>query len=318
MHYLACLDCDRGLGWYEKEWADDPLCYLCDFKRDLKRGLLPYMHPLGYPDYPECRNIEVLEDMYEEFNVKFYRTDEYHKFKMWETNRPIKRDHSYKLSKAMKEINLNEFYPILCFEDMTIFDGQHRFSALKNNKLPVIFRIVPSKLGLNALLAANQNVKKWDIESFILVYCKLEKPDYIRLKKDLDDLGTTTSCVAISLTGSSGALTSEITNGKLIYREDHSKRVRELIIEAFSLPFKFKHDARFVRAYRILKMKKGFNLEHLKAQVEKYGKQFEKESLSVKTKNSYCFYLESVYNYKQPEALRLEYTRKELDGEVVV
>ena len=71
---------------------------------------------------------------------------------------------------------------------MEIFEGQHRYIACREMGLPIYYIIVEG-LTLEDAISINTVSKKWSAEDYFQHHLALGKPEYIRLKKFMDETG---------------------------------------------------------------------------------------------------------------------------------
>lgn len=110
-------------------------------------------------------------------------TTDYDKFSFLDGNRKLNLRNYYKLVNSMKEEQLQ--IPIIVNEDMCIIDGQHRFSASKELKLPVYY-IVQKGYGLSQVKRANMVSSNWTKEDFLDSHIKDGAAGYEHFKEIID------------------------------------------------------------------------------------------------------------------------------------
>lgn len=104
---------------------------------------------------------------------------DYSKFKFMGGNREIDYNHVKRLKNEMQyNPGLLEAAPVLVNEHMYIVDGQHRFEAAKELKMPIYYMTKP---GLSIETARHMNVtqKRWTIMDFAKSFADSGKTDYI-------------------------------------------------------------------------------------------------------------------------------------------
>lgn len=114
------------------------------------------------------------------------RTTDYSKFSFLTGNRVINNLNFKKLLISMKEEQL--LIPIIVNERLQIIDGQHRFMACVELKLPVYF-IVNRGYGLDQVKRANTIGVNWTKEDFLQTYIAEENENYIKLDGLRKDTG---------------------------------------------------------------------------------------------------------------------------------
>lgn len=117
-----------------------------------------------------------------------HTTTDYSLFKQIDGNRTKNLLHINRLKKSMSENYL--FTVIIVNERYEIIDGQHRFDAIIDLKLPLNY-IVCDGYGLNEVHILNQNAKTWNSDDYLTGYCNLGYIDYLKYAefKNKYDLG---------------------------------------------------------------------------------------------------------------------------------
>ena len=108
------------------------------------------------------------------------RTKEYHLFSHLQGNREISKKHVNSLKESMKEAYLVS--PIIVNGRYEIIDGQHRFEAIKELGLPLLYIMVKS-YGLDEVQRFNSNQKNFSYEDFCDGYISMGNEDYKTLKE---------------------------------------------------------------------------------------------------------------------------------------
>lgn len=107
-------------------------------------------------------------------------TNDYSLFKTLEGNRIVNKLHVKRLKQSFQNAYL--LSPILVNEKYQIIDGQHRFEAAKELKLPVNY-VVCKKYGLKEVQILNTNMKNWKKEDYLNAYCDLNYPNYLKFRE---------------------------------------------------------------------------------------------------------------------------------------
>lgn len=110
---------------------------------------------------------------------QMYETFEYEQFRAIQGNRPISNLHVKRLV-----LSFNDRYlvsPICVNEKMDIIDGQHRLEAAKELNLPVRYFIMRG-YGLKEVHLLNANSSNWKKVDFLIGYCSLGRPEYLKMK----------------------------------------------------------------------------------------------------------------------------------------
>lgn len=105
-------------------------------------------------------------------------TTDYKQFKFLIDNRATATAHINKLKDAIeKNPNILEVQPILVNEKMEIIDGQHRFEAAKQLKLPIHYNMVEN-LDIETARQMNAIHKRWGLQDYAHSYAKAGNVHY--------------------------------------------------------------------------------------------------------------------------------------------
>lgn len=110
-------------------------------------------------------------------------TSDYSLFKTLDGNRAVNKLHVKRLKQSF--LNAYLLSPILVNNKYQIIDGQHRFEAAKELKLPVNY-IVCKNYGLKEVQILNTNMKNWKKEDYLNGYCDLKYPEYLQFRKFME------------------------------------------------------------------------------------------------------------------------------------
>lgn len=112
-----------------------------------------------------------------------YKTFDYSKFKIDEINRPVNRPHAKSLySKLIKDPNF-VLEPIVVDKNFVIIDGQHRYTALRKAKMPIIY-FVDRNINIADARILNSKQKNWSPKDYLIVFSRAENQNYIALLKE--------------------------------------------------------------------------------------------------------------------------------------
>lgn len=109
-----------------------------------------------------------------------HTTTDYSLFKPIDGNRNKNLQHINRIKKSMMQSYL--FTAIIVNEYFEIIDGQHRFDAIVDLKLPLNY-IVLDGYGLDEVHILNQNAKVWNADDYMNGYCELGYLDYLRYRE---------------------------------------------------------------------------------------------------------------------------------------
>lgn len=101
------------------------------------------------------------------------KTTDYEKFKIKDSNRPIREGLVKRLMESISEIGYVESRPIIVNENYEILDGQHRFYACQRLELPICFDIINANGSSDKIVIhLNQNQDVWRVSEFIHFYAQ--------------------------------------------------------------------------------------------------------------------------------------------------
>lgn len=105
-------------------------------------------------------------------------TSDYEQFGEIEGNRKVNRSHVRELMHLINANgNLIDKFPIKVNSNMEILDGQHRFEALKELGLPVVYEIVDGA-NINTVRAINLGNRNWNWQDMAQSYYDLGNEEY--------------------------------------------------------------------------------------------------------------------------------------------
>ena len=111
-------------------------------------------------------------------------TNDYSKFKTLQGNRNVNNLHVRRLRESFKDAYL--LAPIIVNQNFEIIDGQHRFEAAKQMKLPINF-IICNNYSLKEVQLLNTNMKNWKKEDYLNAFCDLGYPEYLKFREFLQE-----------------------------------------------------------------------------------------------------------------------------------
>lgn len=112
--------------------------------------------------------------------AKVFETTKYENFKYLKGNREPNKAHVKRLEQSFQEQYL--ISPITVNENFEIIDGQHRFEAAKNLKLPIYYTMLKG-YKLKEVQRLNTNMKEWKKTDYLDSYASLGYKEYIKFKK---------------------------------------------------------------------------------------------------------------------------------------
>lgn len=232
--------------------------------------------------------------------IEVLRTKDYHLFSHLEGNRNINRQHVNRLVESMKEQYLVS--PIIVNGKYEIIDGQHRFEAIKELGLPLLY-IMIKQYGLEEVQRFNSNQKNFSYEDFSNGYIDLGNENYAILR-DFKDKYKFDWGVCIALLSNqlyrSGADSQKFKDGD--FKVKSVSKATELA-DKISEITKFHQDHRKYFIYALMKMISlpGYNHKHFMGKLK-----YLSAKLSIcSSVEDYLKLLEYIYNFKsRSEILR--------------
>lgn len=164
-------------------------------------------------------------------------TKDYNLFKPFFYNRSLKKRNLEKIKTSMTvDGSLLDLHPIVVTHNYEILDGGHRFQCAKELDIPVHYIKMPEipldKL-VKTLIALNYNMSKWGGYEFCEIYCKMEKPEYLKFKKFASDfnLECLLAIPASKLRSKRGKLNTRFRDGSFVFEDE--EKIREIITNSF-------------------------------------------------------------------------------------
>jgi hypothetical protein len=222
-------------------------------------------------------------------------TTDYEKFKLLSLNRKLDRN---QINKIKRSITNNGYIgnPILVNSDFEIFDGQHRFMALKEMGIEIPYEVVPNDY--DAIVDLNTTHKNWTLNDYVNYYCERRcNSHFIRLRRTCDELKTSVSNVLTMGYGNrpGGQTLVNIKRGILSFTIDNALRARtfyENYIQICKLT-KLKPTQKLCSALVELSSIKGFNWKTMLTKASKYPTM----AYSCRNVDEYTNMLREMYNY---------------------
>lgn len=167
-------------------------------------------------------------------------TTNYEMFKKLEGNRATTVARVNKIKKSIMTVGYITS-PILVNENMEIIDGQGRFEALKELRLPVEY-IVQKGLNVKECIAMNIYQTNWKVIDYIKSYAAKGNPDYLRLTSLMTEfpLVATTEIMAIALFELGRFDPLKVREGNLEISEEQYEEAREKLKFIYPIAEKYK------------------------------------------------------------------------------
>ena len=171
-------------------------------------------------------------------------TTNYEMFKKLEGNRATTVARVNKIKKSIMTVGYITS-PILVNENMEIIDGQGRFEALKELRLPVEY-IVQEGLNVKECIAMNIYQTNWKVMDYIKSYAAKGNPNYIRLTNLMTEfpLIATIEIMAVALFEISRFDAVKIREGELEISEEQYEEAREKLKFIYPIAIEYKNITR--------------------------------------------------------------------------
>lgn len=105
-------------------------------------------------------------------------TKDYDAFGLLDGNRKVSRSHVRELKRLITSNgNLSDKFPIKVNAEMQILDGQHRFEALKDLGLEIVYEVIEGA-NINTVRAINLGNRNWDWKDMAISYHELGNEEY--------------------------------------------------------------------------------------------------------------------------------------------
>lgn len=243
-----------------------------------------------------------------------YVSNDYTKFKYLNGNRNVSELHIERLRQSF--INHHLFTPILVNNNYEIIDGQHRYEASKLLNLPIYFII--KNYGIIETQILNTNNKNWKKEDYLIGYCKMGKPEYIKFQQFMIDFPQ------FKIGAAERILTNEAKGSTSMNIYTNNKRGRSKPFESGHFVVKdlnYAYEiARKISDYKIyfnrytdilfvstlITVFKNKNYDH-KKMINKLSIPNKYKLEPQATSQGYKELLEDIYNYKSHEKLSLKF-----------
>lgn len=225
-------------------------------------------------------------------------------YKLFETINGNRTISAKKVSKIKKDVdnglNLFPYCPIVVNEangKYQIIDGQHRFTASRELKLPIYY-VIARELSIRDIARMNMNTDKWKYKDFLDCYIRLGDHNYQILK---DWMTTHKTPIRLSL----GLLMYAIprSNGKDAevfmdgrFKALHLQWATEFInqVDAMFGEYYFNRDINLLKAVHKLNKIGKWDVDVMTQKLKSHRHMMEKMT-STKT---YMFKLEQIYNMR--------------------
>jgi hypothetical protein len=238
---------------------------------------------------------------------KIYDSKQYDAFKL-SNNRPVDRKRVEQLKKDMQVSDYGKSFPIIISKNGVVRDGQHRFTARKELKLPIYFHVSEQTLNLDAVAKTNSMQKAWSTDDHILSRARSGNKTFQAIENFAisNDLKASQAISFFRGDGSSdirkGILRGEIVD---IAQSQINEAQKILNIWKSFRVYIPKMDYRSaVSACKRLVKTRGYNHDRMIHQINKNPRRF----VPCVDSEMYLQMFEEVYNYEFHKKNRLKFT----------
>ncbi|MBN2547502.1 MAG: hypothetical protein JXB50_16985 [Spirochaetes bacterium] len=226
-----------------------------------KEMSLAYLERLE--EYEEL--LKKYDDQFETFNL--IKSIKYNEFKFYDFNRPLNHSHVRFLEQSITQNNLLHYFPILIFienEIKYIVDGQHRFQACVNLKIPFYYRVI-DKFTFS-ISHINSASRSWNLMDYVLFFVAKKNENYANLKSLMDKYNITKVYTVISLIEmvKKEQITPKVLkSGKFVFTQEQleeSVKIHDSILHPFTYMIKNIYIKDFIVAIRNLYNRKELDI----------------------------------------------------------
>lgn len=108
-------------------------------------------------------------------------TKKYEMFKNLECNRPLHEGNVKKIQKSIMKKNLLAERPILVDKNYHVIDGKHRLEVARRMGVSIWYQVT-DKADVKDMILLNNNLKTWNIPSYLNYYAKEGLEHYVALE----------------------------------------------------------------------------------------------------------------------------------------
>lgn len=237
--------------------------------------------------------------------MEIQNTKDYEKFVTVMGNRNIVPNKVERIVKDVENgLNLFKYCPIIVSKEgdkFKIIDGQHRFTASKELKLPIHY-VVADDIKLRDIARMNTNTDKWTSKDFLNCYIELGNKHYVELKHFMKKYSVTNYNMAVGL-----LMRFSVDNGggkkscMDVFRDGefeckHTAKAINLIelVDSLFGNFVFYRDKKLIQAVKDIDKAGKWDLETMKKKMKDHRTMMDKQS----TTKNYKLLIEQIYNMR--------------------
>jgi len=223
-------------------------------------------------------------------------TKDYSMFSFVKGNRRVNAPKLKRLKSSMKQVNACHLYPIIVSSNYAILDGQHRYLACVDMRLPVFYVVVDNiDLVKVALINANQDAWKW--YDYLNTYCELDVHEYKVFRGFMRRYDLNFSVTSIMLFGEfTHSLYETFKEGSIKIAGGSIERADKWASRVQSLKdtYSFYKDRGFILALVTMWKHEDYDHEHFMKKVSSAGSKV----IKATSRLEYLRQLEGLYNFK--------------------
>jgi hypothetical protein len=176
-------------------------------------------------------------------------TKDYSLFQVYDFNRPINQGLVKRIMDSIQKIGFISSKPILVDKEFKILDGQHRFTACKNLKLPIYYSVIG---GDAHEIVTNLNAQQvnWTMKDYIHAWSEKNVRCYKQLEEfeDKYKLGITNSLYIFFTSNQDNYDIKRIKEGKIYNINQKAKEIANFIEFCQSSGCPYYRSSLFVKA----------------------------------------------------------------------
>lgn len=238
----------------------------------------------------------------EKTNYEVLKTSNYQTFTFMKGNRNVNQMNLRRIVESMKTRCL--FSPILVNDNMEIVDGQHRFLAQRELKLPIYY-INVGGYSVEEVRILNSNATNWKKLDYLDGYVQMGLTPYVQFKSlmtDFPDFGIKALLSIVSVNTHSHSM-KWFESGTMVIKDfAYSKIVAQKLMDFKEHFDKFHNPSFCIAIMQCLKVK-GYDHDKMISRLKRRPNQI----VAQTNAKNYITLLEDIYNYNSRNKLSLKY-----------
>jgi hypothetical protein len=238
---------------------------------------------------------------------KIMQTKDYTMFKPSSFNRDVVKTKA--LEASFREHGWIDAYPLHVCQNggrqYVIKAGNHRFYVAQKLGIPIKYVVSNDRATIHELEGATE---PWDLQDYLVSYCREGRKDYISVKKYCNETGISTAAV-VSMLGGHGASSNTLSGpifkgGKFVVKNTtHAENVKDIVLYLRRCGVSFASTLNLVRAISKLVFVPRFDIDHMKHKIKQFASFIEKKA----TVDQYLDMLEDLYNRQSRQKIPLKF-----------